>query len=182
MAADLEIRQARLDDAEAIFELIAANGDQLVPRSLGNIVESIDRFFIAEAGAALVGVAAYQIHPEIGKPEAAAVEIVSVAVAAEHRRGGVGRRLVESVIRRVTSFSPREVVVLTFAPEFFSALGFVRIEKTEIMHKLYTGCMNCAKHADPYTCPEIAMKRELPRSASLSDAESRRLAESGRGR
>jgi hypothetical protein len=27
------------------------------------------------------------------------------------------------------------------------------------MHKLYTGCINCTKHTDPFTCPEIAMKR-----------------------
>jgi len=28
------------------------------------------------------------------------------------------------------------------------------------MHKLYTGCMNCTKHANPFTCPEIAMIKE----------------------
>ena len=29
------------------------------------------------------------------------------------------------------------------------------------MHKLYTGCINCTKHANPYTCPEIAMRRTV---------------------
>jgi hypothetical protein len=28
------------------------------------------------------------------------------------------------------------------------------------MHKLYTGCINCTKHANPFTCPEIAMIRK----------------------
>ena len=74
------IRAAELRDAERIFALISQNGDMLVPRSLGNIVESIDRFVVAEAGEALVGCASYQIHPEIGNAEAATVEIVSVAV------------------------------------------------------------------------------------------------------
>jgi len=77
------------------------------------------------------------------------------------RRHGVGRALVEAVIDKVRMFSPREVVVLTFAPEFFRSLDFVEIPKTDIMHKLYTGCINCTKHANPYTCPEIAMKRPL---------------------
>jgi len=29
------------------------------------------------------------------------------------------------------------------------------------MHKLYTGCINCTKHTDPFTCPEIAMMRPI---------------------
>lgn len=163
MQAETQIRKATLKDAEKIYALIRLNSDQLVPRSMGNIVEAIDRFFIAEAEGEMVGCASYQIHPEIGQPEAAAVEIVSVAVKSMFRRRGIGRDLVSSVIDAVRAFSPREVVVLTFAPEFFGALGFVEISKTKIMHKLYTGCINCTKHADPFTCPEIAMRRDMER-------------------
>ena len=155
------IRAATLRDAEEIFALIAQNCDMLVPRSLGNIVESIDRFVIAQCGDDLVGCAAYQIHPEIGEAESATVEIVSVAVKAERRRLGIGRLLVEAIVANVRRFMPKEVLVLTFAPEFFSKLGFEVTPKTEVMHKLYTGCMNCAKHANPFTCPEIAMKQNL---------------------
>ena len=155
------IRAAELRDAERIFALISQNGDMLVPRSLGNIVESIDRFVVAEAGEALVGCASSQIHPEIGNAEAATVEIVSVAVREDCRRRGVGRRMIEAVIASVTRFRPREVLVLTFAPEFFRRLGFAETPKTAVMHKLYTGCINCTKHADPFTCPEIAMKRDM---------------------
>ena len=154
------IRTAELRDAEKIYALISLNRDQLVPRSLGNVVEMIDRFVLAECDGEMVGCAAYQIHPEIGDAEAASVEIVSVAVNRELRRQGVGRRLVEAVLAKVAAFSPKEIVVLTFAPEFFRALGFAEIAKTEVMHKLYTGCINCTKHANPYTCPEIAMRLE----------------------
>lgn len=154
------IRTAELRDAEGLYAFISANSDQLVPRSLGSIVETIDRFVLAERAGELVGCAAYQIHPEIGNAEAASVEIVSVAVAAASRRQGIGRRLVEAVLAKVATFRPKEVVALTFAPAFFHSLGFVEIEKTEIMHKLYTGCINCTKHANPYTCPEIAMRKQ----------------------
>ena len=154
-------RRARLSDAEEIFALIGENRDQLVPRSLGNRVENLDRFHVVEDGGALVGCAAYQIHPEIGDALAATVELQSVAVAADRRGRGIGRRLVESVIESVRAFEPREVLVLTFAPEFFGKLGFVEIPKTKVMHKLYTGCINCTKHANPFTCPEIAMTRTL---------------------
>ena len=159
--ANASVRPATLKDAEKIFALVSRNSDMLVPRSLGNIVESIDRFVIAEAEGEMAGCAAYQIHPELGDAEAATVEIVSVAVKSVFRRRGIGRLLVEAVVANVRRFSPREVLVLTFAPEFFRKLGFVETPKTEVMHKLYTGCINCTKHADPFTCPELAMKRSL---------------------
>ena len=155
------VRAARLCDAERIFALINLNRDQLVPRSLGNIVESIDRFLIAEAEGEMVGCAAYQVHPEIGKAESATVEIVSVAVKSIFRRRGIGRLLVHAILNKIKAFSPKEAIVLTFAPAFFSSLGFVEIPKTKVMHKLYTGCINCTKHADPFTCPEIAMIVEV---------------------
>ena len=158
---EVNIRKARLADAEKLFALINLNRDQLVPRSLGNIVESIDRFYVAECEGEMSGCAAYQIHPEIGQPEAASVEIVSVAVKSIFRRRGIGSKLVQAVMAAAELFKPREIVVLTFAPEFFRSLGFAEIAKTEIMHKLYTGCINCTKHADPYTCPEIAMKLKV---------------------
>ena len=155
------IRAATLRDAEKIFALVSLNSDMLVPRSLGNVVESVDRFVIAEAEGEMVGCASYQIHPEIGNAEAATVEIVSVAVKSMFRKRGIGRLLVEAIVANVKRFNPREVLVLTFAPEFFRKLGFSETPKTEVMHKLYTGCINCTKHADPFTCPEIAMKRAV---------------------
>ncbi len=160
MDQSVAIRQAKLADAERIFALINLNRDQLVPRSMGNIVESIDRFFVAEAEGEMVGCAAYQIHPEIGASEAAAVEIVSVAVKSVFRKRGIGMKLVEAVIEKSDAIGPKETVVLTFAPEFFAKMGFREVPKTKIMHKLYTGCINCTKHADPFTCPEIAMIKE----------------------
>ena len=162
-----QIRQATLSDAESVFALIQSNRDLLVPRSMGNIVENIDRFVVAERDGEVVGSASYQIHPEIGDTgEAATVEIQSVAVKSEFRRHGVGRDLVEAVIRKVEAFSPREVLVLTFTPEFFRTLGFDEIPKTKVMHKLYTGCINCTKHANPFTCPEIAMTRSVGKVAN----------------
>jgi len=158
---DTTVRPATLGDAKAIYSLIGRHREELVPRSLGNIVEAIDRFVVARCGGETVGCAAYQIHPEIGDAEAATVEIVSVAVEGAFRRRGIGRRLVEAVVAGVRRFCPREVIVLTFAPEFFEKLDFEQISKTGIMHKLYTGCINCTKHMNPYTCPEVAMRRRL---------------------
>ena len=163
MDPEFQIRQARLADAEKIFALIHLNRDLLVPRSMGNIVENVDRFLVAVAGSDIIGCASYQIHPEIGQAESATVEIQSLAVRLPWRRKGIGKALVEAVSARVADFNPREVLVLTFTPEFFSKLGFYEIPKNKVMHKLYTGCINCTKHADPFTCPEKAMIRDTVR-------------------
>ena len=161
--SDTQIRPALLSDAHDIYELIQTHRDLLVPRSIANIVENADRFIVATIDQKLVGCAAYQIHPEIGDITAATVEIQSVAVSAAFRTRGIGRAIVQEVMKRAALFGAWEVLVLTFAPEFFRKLGFAEIPKTRVMHKLYTGCINCTKHTNPFTCPEIAMKKNLAR-------------------
>ena len=159
---EFTLRQATLADAEGIFTVIGEHRDELVPRSRGNIVENIDRFLVAVSPeGALAGCIAYQIWPEIGAPRNATVELQSVAGREAFRRRGVGRPLVEGALERVRVFEPSEVMVLTLTPPFFASLGFHEIPKTRIMHKLYAGCVNCTKHADPFTCPEKAMMLEL---------------------
>ena len=160
MNMNFKVRPAGIGDAERIFALIHLNRDQLVPRSMGNIVENIDRFTVAETDEELVGCASFVIHPEIGDIFSSTVEVQSVAVKKPFRRCGIGKALVEAVAERIRAFGPMEILVLTFAPEFFTSLGFVEIPKTKVMHKLYTGCINCTKHANPFTCPEIAMIRK----------------------
>jgi amino-acid N-acetyltransferase len=155
------IRSARLDDAEKIFGLINEHLDDLLSRSLGNIVERIDRFVVAEKDGELIGCATYQIFPEIGAPLNSTVEIQSVAVRSSFRHQGVGRRLVLELIERMKKFNASAAFVLTFAPEFFNALGFHEVPKQQVMYKLYTGCINCTKHTNPFTCPEKAMVKEF---------------------
>ena len=155
------LRAARLADAEKIFGLIRSHVDMLVPKPLGDIVASIDRFVVAEVAGEIVGCATYSILPEIGTAERATVELQSVAVNERHRKLGIGRARVEMLLKRIAAFQPADALVLTFAPGFFAKLGFSEIPKSKVMHKLYSGCLHCTKHADPFTCPEIAMSRKV---------------------
>jgi len=155
------IRAAVLRDAVQIFELIRSHQDDLISRPIGDIVQNIDRFVVCEIDGNVVGCAAWKILPEIGEPERAAVEIQSVAVLQAYRRTHVGTQIVTRILNEVRRFEPAQAIVLTFAPKFFETLGFKIVPKTQVMHKLYMGCINCTKHANPFTCPEIAMALDL---------------------
>lgn len=156
------IRAARVDDALDIFNLIQSHAEDLIGRPLGDITENIDRFVVAADGAELVGCAAYNILPEAGEPLKASLEVRSVAVKKPWRGIGVGRGLVAKIFNETAGYGIRQAIVLTFAPEFFKRLGFREVPKTTIMHKIYMGCMNCTRQANPFTCPEVAMVMALP--------------------
>ena len=157
MATIPRVRPADLNDVQGIFDLIREHAEDLITRSFNDIVQNIDRFFVADHAGGIVGCAAWSLLPEIGEVTHTAVEIKSVAVRRPWRGRGTGRALVQAVIDRVVPLHVAQLIVLTFAPEFFRSLGFTEIPKTQIMHKIYMGCINCTKHANPFTCPEVAM-------------------------
>lgn len=159
------IRNAGFGDAEAIFSLIKSYPDELLARPVSDIVQNIDRFMVAVRDGEVVGAAAWAVLPEIGKARQPSVEVKSVAVRRSLKGRGIGTRLVKAVIRRIRQFKPAQIIVLTFTPEFFGKLGFVKVAKETLMHKLYMGCVNCVKYDNPFTCPEVAMALMLENKA-----------------
>ena len=159
------IRPAGFGDAEGIFALIQEFKDELLPRSMSDIVKNIDRFVVADIGGAIVGTVSWQILPEIGAPRNPSVEIKSLSVAARCHRRGVGSALVRAAIYRIDQLRPEQIIVLTFAPEFFGSLGFKKVPKEKLIHKIYNGCVNCSKYDSPFTCPEIAMVLDMRHAA-----------------
>ena len=157
----LRLRNAGFEDAEPIFRLVCLHPKELVPRPVNDIVGNIDRFLVAEIDGRIVGTVSWQILPEIGLTEDPTVEIKSLAVADSYRRRGIGRALVQAIIDRISPYHPAQIIALTFHPGFFQAFGFREISKRKIMHKIYMGCINCAKYDSPFTCPEVAMRLVL---------------------
>jgi amino-acid N-acetyltransferase len=155
------VRNAEFTDTAAIFALIKRNPKELVPRSQSDIVQNIDRFLVCEHKGKIAGAVAWAILPEIGRAAHPTVEIKSLAVDKSFRKKGLGRLLVEAAIERVKIIQPEQIIVLTFTPDFFRKFGFVEISKVTIMHKLYSGCINCTKYDSPFTCPEVAMSLSL---------------------
>ena len=155
----IQIRKARFGDGQAIFQCIKSHPNELVPRPLSDILLNIDRFLVAELDSQIVGTASWAVLPELDPAKNPSIEIQSVSVRADLQKHGLGRRLVEAAMERVSEFKPDQIIVLTFTPPFFAKLGFTPIPKEKILYKLYKGCMNCSKYDSPLTCPEVAMAR-----------------------
>lgn len=156
------IRPAEFRDAEQIFTMIKAFPHELLPRPIGDIVQNIDRFIVAEHDGAVVGAVSWHILPEIGAPRYPFVEIKSLAVAADHQGRGLGKQLLARAIQRVRPMHPAKIIALTFSPPFFKSAGFSEVPKIDLMHKIYTGCISCTKYDSPFTCPEVAMAMDIP--------------------
>jgi amino-acid N-acetyltransferase len=157
LAGKAVVRRATLRDARQICALVKENPEELMVRALGDIVRFIDRFFVISAGRRLLGCASYSILPDVGDYSSATVELRSVAIRSTHRGMGLGSQLVDAVLAHIRTFHKGPIIVLTYTPEFFAKSGFARISKRDIMHKIYSECVNCTKHGNPFTCPEVAM-------------------------
>lgn len=164
------IRQADLRDARAICALIKSNPEELIVRALADIVRNIDRFFVVTCGGKLIGCASYSIWPEAGNFSKATVELTSVAIRKGWRGRGLGGLLISKMVERTEKMRPIQIIVLTYTPAFFAKAGFTEISKKDIMHKIYMGCVNCTKHSNPFTCPEVAMSY-IPKHLRYSTQE-----------
>lgn len=161
MQCNPTIRPADFLDSKEIFELIKQYPNELVPKPMSDVVQNIDRFLVCDEGEGVIGTASWKILPEVGAPRNASVEIQSVAVNKNHTGKGIGKALVNAIISRIEPMHPAQVIVLTFTPPFFEKFGFKEISKRTIMHKIYIGCINCAKYDSPFSCPEVAMALPL---------------------
>ena len=156
------VRPAEFADALAIFRQIKAHPQELVPRPISDIVANIDRFMVAEAlPGQLIGTVAWAVWPEPNPVDLPSVEVQSLSVSPAWRGMGLGRALVEAAVERIRQLQAKQVVVLTFTPNFFSKLGFEPVSKESLMYKLFHGCMHCTRYASPFTCPEQAMALRL---------------------
>ncbi len=157
------IRNARFSDAGEIFDLIRRHPDELVMRSKNDILQNIDRFLVGEIDGAVAGIVSWSILPELDAAKHPSVEMKTLAVDRPARGTGMGRALVETAMERIRRLNPEQIIVLTFSPKFFRKFGFREVAKEKLMHKLYTGCLNCTRFDNPFTCPEIAMNLVLNR-------------------
>lgn len=151
---DYVVRKAGMDDIGPILGLIngyAAKGIML-PRTELEVSEAIRDFSVIVTAGRLVGCGALHFYtPSIG-------EIRSLAVAEDVKTHGIGRRLIEALIREASNYSLHAVFAFTYVAGFFGKMGFQEVERGELPLKAWKDCVRCPKFQ---CCDEIAVMRVL---------------------
>jgi len=148
------IRKARLKDVKDIQRLIklySGRGD-ILPRSLSELYDHLRDFFVFIRNRRVIGICALHICWDD------LAEIRSLAVQEEARNKGMGGELVEACLKESKGLGAKRVFALTYRPKFFEKIGFKRVDKTVLPHKIWTDCLKCVKFPD---CDEIAVVKEL---------------------
>ncbi|MFH0910397.1 MAG: N-acetyltransferase [Planctomycetota bacterium] len=150
------MRKARMSDVPRIHALINRFAEQglMLAVSRAELYERLRDFSVMEEEGQVAGtVAVHFIWEDLA-------ELRSLAVAPERRGTGLGRALVEHALAEAREYACRRVFTLTYIPPFFEKLGFARIDKAELPHKVWTDCIKCPKFPD---CGEVPLAYEIPR-------------------
>lgn len=154
-AATVVIRKAIIGDVGRIQALVNhyASKETMLGLSLSEIYDQIRDFTVAEGPRrTLIGVCAlHVIWDDLA-------EIRSLAVDPKIRRRGVGRSLVEHCLEEARGLQIPKVFALTYQAEFFRRIGFERVDKSELPHKVWRDCLKCTKFPN---CDETAVLKIL---------------------
>ena len=148
------IRKAKLDEVKEIQRLIKLYAPRggILPRSLSELYNHLRDFFVFIKNRKVIGICALHICWDD------MAEVRSLAVQEEQRSKGIGAKLVEACLEESRQLGVKRVFALTYEPEFFERLGFKKVDKAVLPHKIWTDCLKCVKFPD---CDEIALLKEL---------------------
>ena len=146
------IRKAKITDVKAIYDILKSMSSQqlLLPRSLANLYEMVQTFWVAEEESTkqVVGTAALQVAWEdLG-------EVRSLAVKEEHRGHNLGKDITLAVEAEAREINIKRLFTLTYVPEFFKKLSFNEIPLSSLPEKIWSVCFQCVHYPD---CKEIAL-------------------------
>lgn len=150
----LIIRKAILPDVEEMFEIVNFYADKglMLARSRSTLYENIRDFVIIEIDGEIIGIGALHVLWND------LAELRTLAVKDSMVKQGIGRQIVESILKEAKELKVQKVFTLTYQPGFFGKLGFTIIDKETMPHKVWTDCINCPKFPN---CNEICLEINL---------------------
>ena len=130
--SDVTVRRARTSDVPEIKRLVDTYaGKILLEKNLVTLYESVQEFWIAEAGGIALGCGALHVlWADLG-------EVRTVAVDPAVRGRGIGHAIVDRLLDVARELQLQRVFVLTFETAFFARHGFTEIEGTPVTAEVY---------------------------------------------
>jgi amino-acid N-acetyltransferase len=145
------LRGAHINDAEQMNKLVNhfAQKDLMLARPLSELYENIRDYYVYIENGSVVGCAALHIFWKD------LAEIKSIAVEEDYQKRGIGKQLIQKCLEEGKILGINRLVVLTYIPEFFERMGFKRVDKELLPHKIWSECVKCYKFPDCYEVPLI---------------------------
>jgi len=134
------LRTAGPDDAPALHALIEAHLEEghLLPRALDELTRHAARFVVGLAGTRVVACA------ELAPLSAQVAEVRSLVVHRDARHDGVGRALVDELVRRARVHGFDTLSAFTHGPGYFVRMGFSLVPHHWMRDKIAADCQSCA--------------------------------------
>jgi N-acetylglutamate synthase-like GNAT family acetyltransferase len=155
VAPDLFVRRARPQDAVAISRLnnTFADEGQMLRRSPEMIALAIDDYVVVQntSGELLACGALKEYSPSVA-------EVAAIAVSKDAHGKGLGRAIVSAVEKLARMRGIYDVFALTLQPEFFSAIGYLRVDRARYPEKIRRDCLGCSRR---FACNEICFAKNL---------------------
>ncbi len=151
---EITIRKARITDSNCIKKLVNSYAEEsvMLPISINQIYEKLRNFSVIEKNGQVIGCGALKIvWKDLG-------EIRSVAIARSQKNKGYGRVLINELLAEAKSLDLKKVFVLTYVSGFFEKMGFEKISKSKLPHKVWIDCINCPKFP---RCDEVALQKKI---------------------
>jgi argininosuccinate lyase/amino-acid N-acetyltransferase len=153
-AAAMSVRRARMSDVDKIHQLVNVQADkgEILPRTLDNIIHDVQNFVVAELDGVVVGCASLYIY------QTGLAEIRSVVVDEPAKNQGQGEALVQYLLEFAYQMELKQIIVLTYIPDYFVKLGFSAIDKSSLAENIIE---DSAPTPDKDPADEIAMEYVL---------------------
>lgn len=151
------VRRAKIKDVPQLIRLVNhyANKGEMLSRSLSQVYNSIRDYVVIEENDQVIACGAlHVVWDDIG-------EIRTVAVTPERIGQGLGRQIVEYLLKDAYVLELPQVFTLTYKPAFFEKLGFTHVDKKDLPHKVWQDCLNCPKFPE---CDETSLIRTINKS------------------
>jgi amino-acid N-acetyltransferase len=152
---DIKLIKPTLNNIKDIQKIVKEYVDEgiILKRDDDEVAMNIRSYIVAYDKNKPVGVGALHIFsPFLG-------EIRSLTVKKEYQGKGIGKQIVNKLIKEAKDLGLKEVLTLTYQKEFFEKLGFVEIPKESIPDKkIWADCIKCKFFPN---CNEIALIKHL---------------------
>ncbi len=152
----VSLRTATVEEAGAIHSLIAQHVAEghLLPRELQEIAIHVHRFVVAVHDDRILACA------ELAPLSRDVSEVRSFVVGQDARSMGLGRQIIDKLLRRATAEGFAKLCAFTHAPGYFVHLGFSIVPHVWMPEKIVTDCHSCVHFR---RCGQYAVVRSLGR-------------------